>query len=62
LIAGLGEATSTLCLGPSLSGKREFLAGPLRCGASVGAPGLFVTTDADADVLLDQYPDAFPTD
>jgi KaiC/GvpD/RAD55 family RecA-like ATPase len=60
LVGRTGRGASALCVGPTLSGKWEFLLDLLEAGTDAGHVGLFVTTDAGAVDLRRRRPAAFP--
>jgi KaiC/GvpD/RAD55 family RecA-like ATPase len=59
VLESLGDGKRVLCLGPPMTGKREFLLDLVRGAAPLGREALVVTTDTSASALLDRHPKSF---
>jgi KaiC/GvpD/RAD55 family RecA-like ATPase len=59
VLESLGDGKRVLCVGPPMTGKREFLVNLVRGAAPLDREALVVSTDASASTLLDRYPGSF---
>jgi DICT domain-containing protein/KaiC/GvpD/RAD55 family RecA-like ATPase len=59
VLESLGNGKRVLCVGPPMTGKREFLVDLVRGAAPLGREALVVSTDASASTLVERHPKAF---